>query len=427
MADSNKVYRPDIETVDEFFERFTMQNSGKLTATGVTDAVKNTVLVNNLPIEVLTDLQRRIAPKTLSNSTYAELESNLKSAYGTKKSVIGACVNFMSRKQKSGESIEVYSKSLNQLASMCDYGSCCRNRLIRDSFITGLRSMKIMSTLIAECEGKTFQEVVERAKIIEQISIDVEDIAPHNQDSRAQAYKISGNHKKSPTHHQSHKDKSSNVPNNKYRCYRCGSTGKHFANQCYALSKTCNKCNKKGHLSPVCRSKPSSQNGKQNNSNQFNYVVNPEEDDPALFHTIAYMKGKKSVSRSSSDVASLDMDFPPLTPAPPLTLAASGSVCDRNFPPLRSRANGKPRNKHRSNSANGMPSAWSDVGCRNKFSSLNSFAELESAPIFFENVPSEQNVFSLAKSSVSNNAKNRNVSSQSNAFLGVGGALQVQS
>ena len=66
--------------------------------------------------------------KTLSNSTYAELESNLKSAYGTKKSVIGACVNFMSRKQKSGESIEVYSKSLNQLASMCDYGSCCETQ-----------------------------------------------------------------------------------------------------------------------------------------------------------------------------------------------------------------------------------------------------------------------------------------------------------
>ena len=74
-----------------------------------------------------------------------------------------------------------------------------------------------------------------------------------------------------------------------------------------------------------------------------------------------------------------------------------------------------------------MPSAGSDVGCKNKFSSLNSFAELESAPIFFENVPIDQNVFSLAKSSVSKNAKNRNVSSQSNAFLGVGGALQVQS
>ena len=142
-----------------------------------------------------------------------------------------------------------------------------------------------------------------------------------------------------------------------------------------------------------------------------------------MYHTIAYMRENKIFSRSSSDVASLDLDFPPLSPTPPLSHAANESVCDTNFPPLRSKANKKPRNLHRSSSANEMPSAWNDACCNNRFSSLNSFAELESAPNYFENVPTEQNVFSLAKSGISTNVK----CTQNNAFLGVDGTLQVPS
>ena len=65
---------------------------------------------------------------------------------------------------------------MNNLAAECKYSACCRDRLLRDTFVAGIRCSKILSSLLQDCEKKTFNEVVEKAKLLEQIRIDAEDI-----------------------------------------------------------------------------------------------------------------------------------------------------------------------------------------------------------------------------------------------------------
>ena len=315
---SHRVFHPDLESVEEFIQRFKMQNGSKLNATNATDADKAQLLANALPIPVMTDIQRRLQPTQLTAASYEDIEKTLISSYGIKKSIIGACVNFMSRKQKPNESIETYAKALNQLASQCAYKDCCRDRMIRDAFVSGLKSVKMISTLISECDDKKFNEIVDRAKIIEQIKLDVEDIAPNSvSEAKPATYKISSPAAVKNKNTSQPRNNNNSRVSNKYRCYRCGTAGKHHASQCYALNKTCTKCNKSGHLASVCKTNPKKGNN-SGPSNQFNYI-NPEEFDPtSQFMTIKYMRGRgKSLSPTpmspASSVASLDLEFPPLS------------------------------------------------------------------------------------------------------------------
>ena len=50
--------------------------------------------------------------------------------------------------------------------------------MLRDIFVCGLRSSKLVSNLITECDDKGFYDGVERGKIREQAARDSEDINP---------------------------------------------------------------------------------------------------------------------------------------------------------------------------------------------------------------------------------------------------------
>ena len=121
-------FQPEIESVNEFLQRFQLQNLQTLQATS-DDAQKAAMLCRALPVNIITDIQRRLKPTVLTAATYSQIEENLKAQFEVKKSVIGSAVKFISRKQKANESIETYAKILNDLAPQCDYSDCCHNRL----------------------------------------------------------------------------------------------------------------------------------------------------------------------------------------------------------------------------------------------------------------------------------------------------------
>ena len=50
--------------------------------------------------------------------------------------------------------------------------------MLRDIFVHGFRSSKLVTTLITECEEKAFHECIKWAKLLEQVICDVEDINP---------------------------------------------------------------------------------------------------------------------------------------------------------------------------------------------------------------------------------------------------------
>lgn len=269
-------FQPEIESIDEFIERFKVQNSVKLTAAAGDSKQRAMLLINCLPVKVVTDVQRRIKPLLLSDATYDDIESNLLAGYQVKKSIIGAAVNFLTRKQRHDESIESYAKILNELASHCSYSDCCRDRMLRDVFISGLRSSKLMQHLMTECEKKKYKDVVEKAKVFEQVSQDVEDIKPSTRDHST--YKVNPVSSKKKTNNPSTSIKP--VPSD-YICIRCGTQATHYASKCYALNITCNSCGKTGHISKACRSK-SKPTFKKTDSTQSKYVY-PEEEDASEF------------------------------------------------------------------------------------------------------------------------------------------------
>ena len=184
-------FNSEQETFTEFVERFKVQCSDLLVKAGDDQKKKAAVLIKALPVSIITDLQRRIKPTLLSDATYDLLFGKLSDQFTIKKSIVGASVKFLNRQQASDESIENYALVINNLAASCKYKACCMDRLIRDVFIAGLRSTDIMSGLLTDCEAdpdKTFNDCVAKAKLLEQIHLDANDIRPEN---KSAIYKLS--------------------------------------------------------------------------------------------------------------------------------------------------------------------------------------------------------------------------------------------
>lgn len=280
----SKSFDPEVETVEEFLQRFQLQNAVDFAADEGADGMKKAMLLaNSLPISIVTDIQRRLKPVLLTKATYKQIEQQLVQSYSVKKSVIGAAVSFVTRKQKLHESIETYSKVLNELASQCDYKVCCRDRMLRDIFVSGLKSTKVVSTLITECENKNFQECIQRAKVLEQVSIDIEDIHPAVKIHNTYNIEKKSGHSSNNNYNKKNSYSTKKVPNN-YVCIRCGTKASHFADKCFAMKKTCNKCNRTGHLSKVCKS------GHRNGTTADSHYLAPEEVDQSDYITINHIE-----------------------------------------------------------------------------------------------------------------------------------------
>ena len=77
-------YNPDQETVVEFLERFEVQMAPALHKTRNNAIQKAGVLLRALPVQMITDLQRRLAPRKLHEATYDDVTDNLCASYSTK-------------------------------------------------------------------------------------------------------------------------------------------------------------------------------------------------------------------------------------------------------------------------------------------------------------------------------------------------------
>ena len=68
-SDYHNLFSPEIESVEEFLQPFKMQNGEKLDAAGDNSSKRARILANALPTIVLTDFQRRLKPKLLTENT----------------------------------------------------------------------------------------------------------------------------------------------------------------------------------------------------------------------------------------------------------------------------------------------------------------------------------------------------------------------
>ena len=229
-------FNEEVETISKFLQRFKVQGADSLHDAGRHEKKRASILVKALPVKIVTDLQRRLKPVLLSDATYAVIEEKLLQQFEVKKSIVGASLTFMNRKQRPNESLENYAKELNDLAADCGYSDCCRDRLIRDVFVMGLKSTKVLSAVLPKSEKKTFNECVEHAKLFETLSMDAEEIKA---EATSSSYSTEVN-------------QTIKLPLN-YICIRCGAKRKHAAKDCFAIKLKCRKCNKLGHIAKVCK------------------------------------------------------------------------------------------------------------------------------------------------------------------------------
>lgn len=236
----------ELETIQEFFQRFSCQMSEALHKVRNDDSKRANILLRHLPVAVISELQRRIAPVQLADASFVQIEEHLIQQFSTTKSTIGASVQFLTCRQQQGQTLEDYSRKLNNLASVCNYPADCLDRLLRDTFVAGLVSSSILTPLIQECDQLTFRETIERAKLLETFRRDAEKI----NSSRDKVY-TSVEDGSSGDINKLQSEKS--VPKESYLCYRCGAKGKHFSNDCFAKTRICHNCNKTGHLARICQ------------------------------------------------------------------------------------------------------------------------------------------------------------------------------
>ena len=148
----------EAETIGEFFCRFEVQMSVQLHRVRQDEIKKAAILLRSLPVSMVTDIQRRIAPVALADAEYEVIKRNLLESYSVKKSVIGSAVQFFSCKQQQGQSVEDFKKKLKFLASQCGFDQQVPlNRILRDVFVSGLNSTPVLSAVMISAENLSFE------------------------------------------------------------------------------------------------------------------------------------------------------------------------------------------------------------------------------------------------------------------------------
>lgn len=237
------------ESISEFLIRFKLQCSEVLGRAKNSNQKQIAILSRALPVSIITDLQRKLKPVSLAETDYDTVEEILISTYEQKISTVSAAVKFFNRKQQQEESIEDYSRALNELATHCYYDECCRDRLLKDVFVAGLFSSSILAAVLQKAEKLSFAQCTEHAKLVQQIQKDAREMS-----NECRSFKVSGDQYQQRTFNKSAVKSSQNPtisPN--YVCFRCGAKAQHLVNECFAINLTCKKCNKKGHIQKVCR------------------------------------------------------------------------------------------------------------------------------------------------------------------------------
>ncbi len=124
----------------------------------------------------------------------------------------------------------------------CKFGTYL-NDALRDRLVCGLRIEAIQKRLLAVKE-LTFKDALDQAQAMEAADRNAKSL--HATETQAVHNIAQSCHPRKPP-------RTSAQP-----CYRCGRTN-HDASACKFIDATCRACGKKGHISPVCRSKKQSE------------------------------------------------------------------------------------------------------------------------------------------------------------------------
>ena len=212
-----------------------------------------------------------MSPRNLIDTPYKDIRLAIQNYISPIERVLTAeRAKFLSVIQGVGVSDDNFLARLREEPRYCDFGKLKTaanpdEELVKIMFILGLRDPDAKLRLLDGIKAKPAMSVTGMTKSL-QFRIQAMALASSSSGNKSFTVKeeVGFNFKK--TFRKPSEKITANKNNN--MCTRCG--GKpHSRRPCPALIKECNTCEKLGHFSKMCRSKPQPNSGKYNKQNKF--------------------------------------------------------------------------------------------------------------------------------------------------------------
>ncbi|UYV73812.1 K02A2.6-like, partial [Cordylochernes scorpioides] len=272
-----KEYNEETETFETFYER--LEQFLILEEAG--DEKKKAYLLTLMGSKTYGVLKNLCSPILPKDKTFDNLIDILKRHFSPKRSIVVERFIFFKRMQLKEESISDYLVEIKRLASSCNFGNFLEDSL-RDKMVCGLYNAKIQNRILSEGD-------ISLAKVIE-IALSMEAAEKntklfHLEQGEDCVDKLRMERKVE-----------SNFQNGK--CKHCGKQHKEL---CRFKEAICFKCNKKGHIAPICWSSRRNLRQHQNQPGNIHQIGDQEEEEEYVQKIISVTIPEYEINFASSD------------------------------------------------------------------------------------------------------------------------------
>lgn len=133
----------------------------------VDDDLKVKMMLIHMGEKSAFELMKAIRPKKFNHFTFEELMKEARKVFIPEKDEIMATFNLLRRRQKTNETYRQYANTLRKMATDCNYKECCKEKILRDLFITGITASEEAISEILYARPKDLSEALKLMEIYE--------------------------------------------------------------------------------------------------------------------------------------------------------------------------------------------------------------------------------------------------------------------
>ena len=274
-----------------------------LKANAVKNDMKVATFLTIMENEAYKKLRTLCAPEPAETKSFDELVQIMRDKGAKPKPTeIAARYIFQNGIQTFTESVTDYHLSLKELAADCDFKENLEERL-RYQLVIGLYSKAAQEDLLTK-KKLTYKSALEIALSKECASKDAASlVSPMSRSADIDVHTFSPRNMNS-------------ARKNMKKCNHCGRNN-HRALDCHFKEAVCNNCNERGHIKPICPSKPNSRANYKSRSRHVHSVNTAEtstddETDPNLNTVTAVTIGQHSATIVAPYYVTVKIDGKPL-------------------------------------------------------------------------------------------------------------------
>ena len=232
------------ERLEEYFIANDIKSAKKMKA----------ILLSVVGADTYQLIRSLVAPEKPKEKIFEQLVNLVQEHHQPTPSAIVQRNKFNSRTQSTGESVAMFVTELRRLVEHCQFGQTL-DEMLQDRLVCGITDGRVQRRLLSEPE-LTLKKALELAQAQETAEKGAQQLQQQRPQT-SQLHAIGHGQVKRSSHRQMNA-RQDQQQREQRPCYRCGRT--HSTATCRFKDAVCHKCNKKGHLAKVCRSKRPTQN-----------------------------------------------------------------------------------------------------------------------------------------------------------------------